>query len=76
MVLVLLVANTKPFPSHLSKIFRIKKQYINSYYCRWPTLNKFDRLLESKDNKTVLRLSKFIFFANQLRTQLENDQNV
>ena len=52
------------------KYSELRKQYLNSYYCRWPTLNKFDRLLESKDNKTVLKLSKFIFFCKSVKNTI------
>ena len=49
----------------------LRKKYLKSYYCRWPTLNKFDQLMSSKSKNELFNLSKYIYFATKLRD--END---
>ena len=40
---------------------------LQPYFCRWPSLNKFDQLLSSTSKTTILRLAKFIYLANKIR---------
>ena len=49
----------------------LRKKYLKSYYCRWPTLNKFDQLMSSKSKNELFNLSKYIYFVTKLRD--END---
>lgn len=50
----------------------LRRQYFKPYFCRWPTLNKFDNLMASTNRNTVINLSKYIYFANNLRKALED----
>ena len=45
------------------------RKYLKSYYCQWPTLNKFDDLMCKTNKNTILNVAKYIYFASQLRTQ-------
>ena len=47
--------------------YDLRKQYLKPYYCKWPTINKFNQLLECKNRKTVLNLSKYIYYASKRR---------
>ena len=49
----------------------LRKNYFKSYYCKWPTLNKFDQLMSSTSKNELRNLSKYIYFATKLRD--END---
>ena len=53
----------------------LRKRYLKPYYCRWPTLNKFDTLMTSKNKQELLNLGKYLHFANKARDsrQTEND---
>ena len=33
----------------------IRKQYLTSYYCSWPTINKFETLLSKQNKKVITR---------------------
>ena len=45
----------------------LRQKYFKPYYCRWPTLNKFDDMM-SKTNKTAfLNVAKFVYHASNLR---------
>jgi len=46
----------------------LRSQFIKRYYYTWPTLQKFVNLLTCNSKKTIIDLSKFIYFANKLRT--------
>lgn len=46
----------------------IRRQYLPSYYCRWPAVNKFKSLLQTKSKKLMNNLSKFIYFAQKKRS--------
>ena len=48
----------------------LRIKYLRPYYCRWPTLNKFDRLMTSTSKTKILNLSKYIFFASKLKQEL------
>lgn len=45
----------------------IRRKYLSSYYCKWPTLTKFKSLMKGKNTRTVIGLSKYIYFANDRR---------
>ena len=45
----------------------IRKQYFKPYFCRWPTLRKFDTLMCTENKKTTLNVAKFIYYATQIR---------
>ena len=45
----------------------LRRQYLPQYYCRWPSLTKFKNLMQSKSEKVIKRLSKYIFFAQNKR---------
>ena len=45
----------------------LRRKYLKAYFCHWPTLHKFDILLSSTSFKTVLNLSKFIYYAMKIR---------
>ena len=48
----------------------LRIKYLKTCYCRWPTLNKFDRLMATTNKTEILNLSKYIFFASKLRLEL------
>ena len=54
----------------------LRRMYLKPHFSRWPTLNKFDKLMSSENKKEVLNLSKFIYHANVLRNKLETTNNV
>lgn len=56
---------TCPLYTHL------RKQYLKQYYYRWPTLNKFDKLMGSTNRNEILNVSKYIFYADKLRNELD-----
>ena len=45
----------------------LRQKYMKSYYCRWPTLNKFDSLMSADNKRTILSLAKYIYYASELR---------
>ena len=45
----------------------LRRKYFKPYFCHWPTLNKFDKLMTSESKCTILSLSKFIYFAFKKR---------
>ena len=45
----------------------LRKQYLKPYFCRWPTLNKFDALMSNTNRKSLLNVAKFIYYAMNLR---------
>ena len=51
----------------LYRDLRIK--YFKPYYCRWPTLNKFDDLMCNTSKNVILNVAKYIYFAFQLRKE-------
>ena len=50
---------------HLSEL---RRKYLSPYYCHWPNLNKFDNLMSSDSKKTLLNLAKFVYHAENLRS--------
>ena len=49
------------------KYRELRRKYLKPYFCHWPTLRKFDNLMSSTTYKTVLNLSKFIYYAMKIR---------
>lgn len=49
------------------KYRELRNKYFKPYYCHWPSLNKFESLLTTSSTKVICNLSKFIYFANNLR---------
>ena len=45
----------------------LRRQYLHQFYCRWPSLTKFQNLMQSKSERVIKRLSKYIFFAQNKR---------
>ena len=50
----------------------IRTQYLTSFYCSWPTLNKFKTLLSKQNKKVTTNLSKYIYHAMNLRNLFEH----
>ena len=50
----------------------LRRQYLKPYFCSWPTLNKFDRIMSTENKKEILNLAKYVYFATKLRSNLEN----
>ena len=48
-------------------VTELRRKYLSPYYCRWPSLLKFDNLMSSNSKKTMLNLAKYIYFADKLR---------
>ena len=51
----------------------LRKNYLSKYYCRWPTRNKFIKLLNDNQNSIMKRLAKFVHVANEKRVSVLND---
>ena len=45
----------------------IRQLYFKPYFNRWPTINKFEALMTTTSIKTMCNLSKYVYFALQLR---------
>ena len=37
------------------------------YYCHWPSIFKFKRLMKSTNNKLISKVAKFVYLATRLR---------
>ena len=62
-----LVENEYHFLLVCSLYRELRKQYLKPYFCRWPTLNKFDALMSNTNRKSLLNVAKFIYYAMNLR---------
>ena len=51
---------------------QLRIKYFKPYFCSFPTLNKFDILMTSNSNVTLLNISKYQFHASKLRNDLSN----
>ena len=49
-----------------------KRTYLKHYYCRWPTLSKFDKLMSSTNLNEILNLLRSILHATKLRNNNHN----
>jgi hypothetical protein len=45
----------------------LRNTYLPKFYFTWPTIQKFISLLSSNNKKVLLNLSKFIYYANNMR---------
>ena len=45
----------------------IRLKYLKPYFCRWPTIHKFDQLMSTTSAKCTLNLSKYVYFAMKLK---------
>ena len=45
----------------------LRTKYLKQYYCRWPSIRKFEELLSSTSKGTICKLAKYIYFANKVR---------
>ena len=44
----------------------LRQKYLKPYYCHWPTINKFEKLMSSESTSIIYSLSKYVYFAFQL----------
>ena len=51
--------------------WELRQKYLKPFYCRWPTLNKFDKIMSSTNKNEILSLSKYLYFATKLRNENE-----
>ena len=49
----------------------LRRKYFKNYFCRWPTLNKFDDLMSNHSKSMTLSLSKYLYFAMNLRDSIQ-----
>ena len=49
----------------------IRKSCLPNYYCRWPSKQKFIRLLQSSQTGTINKLAKYLFLATAHRNACE-----
>ena len=49
----------------------LRRKYFSQYFCHWPNMNKFKMLMSSTSEKILLRLSKYIYYAQKRRNELE-----
>ncbi len=45
----------------------LRTKYLKPYFCRWPTIQKFNALMSTQSRQCLIRLSKFIYCALKLR---------
>ena len=45
----------------------LRTKYFRTYFCHWPTIRKFETLLSKNSKKEINQLSKYIYYANNLR---------
>ena len=55
------------------KYYNIRQKFIKDYYYRWPTVQKFEKLISSNNPETLLNLSKYLFSAFREREQAETN---
>ena len=51
------------------KYANLRKQYLTNYYCRWPSVEKFENLMSSKSQKNSINSSKYIYFGSKFRSK-------
>ena len=49
------------------QLTELRRKYLSPYYCHWPNLNKLDSIMSSQYKKTLLKVAKFVYFAEKLR---------
>lgn len=62
-----LIENEYHFVLCCPKYTYLRQQFLKPYYCRWPSIHKFESLMSSTSRKEIENLSKFIYFAFKLR---------
>ena len=67
-----LVENEYHFLLVCPKYANLRKEHLTNYYCRWPTVEKVKNLMSSKSRNTLINLSKYIYFAFELRSEPED----
>lgn len=50
----------------------LRRKYFKPYYYRWPTLNKFDKLMTTTKKNWNVKSFKVYFFAFKLRNENDN----
>jgi len=45
----------------------LRRQFITPYYCRWPTVQKFETLMTTTSPKTLSNLANYLFHAFETR---------
>ena len=50
----------------------LRRNCLPRYFCRWPTLNKFTKLLNTDQNSIIKKLAKFVHDANEKRVYILN----
>lgn len=48
----------------------LRRQYLPSHYCRWPSKNKFINLLKDCQTSIIKRVSKFVYLAMEKRKNM------
>ena len=41
----------------------LRSKYLNRYYCRWPTVHKFHKLMNKQSKHSLQIISQYIYFA-------------
>ena len=49
------------------KFSQLRSLYLKRFYYTWPTKQKFALLMKTRSKNTIRNISKFIYFANNLR---------
>ena len=55
------------------KYYNIRQKFIKDCYYRWPTVQKFEKLISSNNPEILLSLSKYLFNAFREREQAETN---
>jgi hypothetical protein len=51
------------------KYYELRRTYLKPFFCRWPTMRKFELLMNSKNKKELTNLSKYLYYAFRLRNE-------
>ena len=65
-----MVENEYHFLLVCPKYANLRKEYLTNYYCRLPSFEKIKSLMSSKSQNNLINLSKYIYFASELRSKL------
>ena len=49
----------------------LRRKFFKPYFCHWPKLYKFDMLMMSNSKHMTLTVAKFIFYAQELRKNVQ-----
>ncbi|XP_060583529.1 uncharacterized protein LOC132739756 [Ruditapes philippinarum] len=50
------------------KYYSLRRKYLKPYYCRWPSIHKFEKLMSTTNTQMLNNLSKFLYFSFKERT--------